>query len=183
LKIYHLATLPTRPTPRFMLCSPLFMNRTLGKCSKPSSEGQGCQIVCFQTKNPNLGKFWKALDCKFMPIWIIFWRFGIFYDYLVHFVFIFYIFSGFGIMYQEKSGNPGLRTFFDNVCGIFFIQSVGAFRVIVGRRQRLKRKKEKNFFSKRNCFCETWKKTVRQICRKQTKTAFTSCRNKLMSPF
>jgi hypothetical protein len=29
---------------------------------------------------------------------------------LVHFVFIWYIFSGFGIMYQEKSGNPGLRT-------------------------------------------------------------------------
>jgi hypothetical protein len=23
---------------------------------------QGCQIVSFQTKNPNLGKFWRALD-------------------------------------------------------------------------------------------------------------------------
>jgi hypothetical protein len=23
---------------------------------------QGCQMVCFQTKNPNLGKFWRALD-------------------------------------------------------------------------------------------------------------------------
>jgi hypothetical protein len=22
---------------------------------------QGCQMVCFQTKNPNLGKFWRAL--------------------------------------------------------------------------------------------------------------------------
>jgi hypothetical protein len=33
--------------------------------------------------------------------------FGIFYEHLVHFVFIWYIFSGFGIMYQEKSGNPG----------------------------------------------------------------------------
>jgi hypothetical protein len=32
--------------------------------------------------------------------------FGIFYDHLVHFVSIGYIFSGFGIMYQEKSGNP-----------------------------------------------------------------------------
>jgi hypothetical protein len=36
----------------------------------------------------------------------ILWRFGIFYDRLVHFVFIWYIFSGFGIMYREKSGNP-----------------------------------------------------------------------------
>jgi hypothetical protein len=32
--------------------------------------------------------------------------FGIFYDHLVHFELIWYIFSGFGIMYQEKSGNP-----------------------------------------------------------------------------
>jgi hypothetical protein len=31
---------------------------------------------------------------------------GILCDHLVHFVFIWYIFSGFGIMYQEKSGNP-----------------------------------------------------------------------------
>jgi hypothetical protein len=22
---------------------------------------QGCQMVCFQTKNPNLGKFWRVL--------------------------------------------------------------------------------------------------------------------------
>jgi hypothetical protein len=25
---------------------------------------KGCQVVCFQTKNPNLGKFWRALDWK-----------------------------------------------------------------------------------------------------------------------
>jgi hypothetical protein len=23
---------------------------------------QGCQMVCFQDKNPNLGKFWRVLD-------------------------------------------------------------------------------------------------------------------------
>jgi hypothetical protein len=34
------------------------------------------------------------------------WSFGIFNDHLVHFVFIWYIF---GIMYQEKSGNPGVQ--------------------------------------------------------------------------
>jgi hypothetical protein len=36
---------------------------------------QGCQMVCFQTKNPNLGKFWRALEWKmlkyFMAIWNI----------------------------------------------------------------------------------------------------------------
>jgi hypothetical protein len=50
---------------------------------------QGCQMVCFQTKNPNLGKFWRALGWKifmyFMAIWNILWRFGIFNDHLVHF--------------------------------------------------------------------------------------------------
>jgi hypothetical protein len=41
-----------------------------------------------------------------MAIKNILQTFGIFYDHLVHFVLIWYIFSGFGIMYQEKSGNP-----------------------------------------------------------------------------
>jgi hypothetical protein len=27
---------------------------------------QGCQMVCFQTKNPNLGKFWRVLQWKVM---------------------------------------------------------------------------------------------------------------------
>jgi hypothetical protein len=42
-----------------------------------------------------------------MPIWNVLKTFGIFYNHLVHFVFIWYILSGFGIMYQEISGNPG----------------------------------------------------------------------------
>jgi hypothetical protein len=67
-------------------------------------------MVGFQTKNANLGTFWKALDWKMfthvMAIWNIFWIFAIFYDHWVYFVLIWYIFSGLGIMYQEKSGNP-----------------------------------------------------------------------------
>jgi hypothetical protein len=43
-----------------------------------------------------------------MAIWNILQTFGICYDHLVHFVLIWYIFPGFGIMFQEKSGNPGL---------------------------------------------------------------------------
>jgi hypothetical protein len=71
---------------------------------------QGCQMVSFQTKNPNLGKFWRAWNWKMllyiMAIWNILRPFGIFYDHLVHFVFIWYIFSSLGIMHREKSGNP-----------------------------------------------------------------------------
>jgi hypothetical protein len=72
---------------------------------------QGCQMVYFQTKNSNFGKFWRALDWKvlvyFMTIWNILRAFGIFHDHSVHLMFIWYIFSSFGIMYPEKSGNPG----------------------------------------------------------------------------
>jgi hypothetical protein len=57
---------------------------------------QGCQMVCFQTQNPNLGKFWRALDLKmfikYMSIWDFLSRFGICHDNLVHFVFIWYFF-------------------------------------------------------------------------------------------
>jgi hypothetical protein len=41
-----------------------------------------------------------------MAIWNSLQSFGIFYDHLEQFVFIWYIFSGIGIMRQEKSGNP-----------------------------------------------------------------------------
>jgi hypothetical protein len=67
-------------------------------------------MVYFQTKNSNLGPFWRALDRKiwiyFMAIWNILQTVGICSDHLVHFVLIWYIFSGFDYMYKETSGNP-----------------------------------------------------------------------------
>jgi hypothetical protein len=33
-------------------------------CAK--TDPQGCQMVCFQTKNPYLGKFWRTLDWKML---------------------------------------------------------------------------------------------------------------------
>jgi hypothetical protein len=58
---------------------------------------RGCQMVDFQTKNPNLGNFWRALQRKmcayFWDIWYILqpsvllhghlWSFGIFFRVLV----------------------------------------------------------------------------------------------------
>jgi hypothetical protein len=47
---------------------------------------QGCQMVYFQTKNPNLGKFWRACEWKmlyFITIWNILRPFGIIYGRLV----------------------------------------------------------------------------------------------------
>jgi hypothetical protein len=68
----------------------------------------GCQMAKFQTKNPNLGRFWRVLQWKMlvylMAIWSIsanfVWHFGKFCGHLVYF-------PRFGILYHGKSGNPG----------------------------------------------------------------------------
>jgi hypothetical protein len=84
---------------------------------------QVCQMVYFQTKNPNLGKFWRVLQWKllahfcrlvyFTAIWYILWSFDMFppFWYVVPSkICIFYgrlvCFPHFGMLYQEKSGNP-----------------------------------------------------------------------------
>jgi hypothetical protein len=66
-------------------------------------------MVCFQTKNPNLGKFWRVL-VYCMTIWSILRPLEIFHGHSVYFVVIWYIFPRFGILDQEKTGNHGLRS-------------------------------------------------------------------------
>jgi hypothetical protein len=58
---------------------------------------------------PDVGIFYgrlvyfnAILYMYFVVIWYILWLFGIFYGYLVHF-------SSFGMLYQEKSGNPAMK--------------------------------------------------------------------------
>jgi hypothetical protein len=59
-------------------------------------------MVCFQTKNPNLGKFWRVLQWKmlvyFTDIWSILRSFVIFYGHLVHFTVFCHILWTFGIV-------------------------------------------------------------------------------------
>jgi hypothetical protein len=45
-----------------------------------------------------------------MTIWSILQQLEIFYDHLEYFVVIWYIFPRFGILDQEKSGNPAVNT-------------------------------------------------------------------------
>jgi hypothetical protein len=89
-------------------------------------------------KHINLGNFWWVLHWRmlvhFMVIWSILLPFGIFCVHLVCFVAIWYIlwpihwyilgflytFSRFGMLYKEKSGNPGADTHFRQ-----FRQNVG----------------------------------------------------------
>jgi hypothetical protein len=71
---------------------------------------QGCQMVNFQTQNPDLGKFYKVLQRKmlvhfvairsiFPPFWYILRPFDIFCGHLAYF-------PRFGMLRLEKSGNP-----------------------------------------------------------------------------
>jgi hypothetical protein len=73
---------------------------------------QGCQTVYFHTKNRNLGKFCTVLHWErlvyFMDIGSILRSLDIFYDHLVYFVAVWYIFPRVGTLHQEKSGNPAL---------------------------------------------------------------------------
>jgi hypothetical protein len=67
-------------------------------------------MVSFNTKNTNLGEFWRALEWKmlvhFMTILNILHVFGIFYGQGV-ILCTFGIFSShFGTLYLDRSGNP-----------------------------------------------------------------------------
>jgi hypothetical protein len=72
---------------------------------------QGCQMVCFQTKNPNLGKFWTALELKmmvyFMPIWKILRPFGILNG---HLVILWYFGIFFPVLSQENLATLGYNS-------------------------------------------------------------------------
>jgi hypothetical protein len=67
---------------------------------------QRCQMAYYQTKNPNMDTFLRALDwlmvINCIAIGYILLTFGIFYDHLVHFVFIGHIFFGFGITHHKN---------------------------------------------------------------------------------
>jgi hypothetical protein len=70
---------------------------------------QVCQMVCFQTKNSKLGKLLRVFQWKmlvyFMTIWPILRPVEIIYVHSVYF-------SRFGMLYQEKSGNPAIHSGF-----------------------------------------------------------------------
>jgi hypothetical protein len=80
-------------------------------CSTCGTIHAGLPDGIFQTKNPKLGKFRRVLQQKmlgyFMAIWSILVPFGIFCSTLVKFCGHLVYFSRFGMLYQEKSGNPG----------------------------------------------------------------------------
>jgi hypothetical protein len=76
-----------------------------------SGSGQGRQMVSFQTKNAYLGIFWRTSKWKMMlqilVIWNILRPLGIFKGHLVILYTFGIFFPRFGILCQEKSGNPG----------------------------------------------------------------------------
>jgi hypothetical protein len=88
-------------------------------CSNIESEctyiGQGCQKAYFQTKNPDLGEFWRVLQWNVLVYYRAVWSILLilhsilgYYGYLVYFMAIWYICPVFGKLYQEKSGSPDI---------------------------------------------------------------------------
>jgi hypothetical protein len=82
--------------------------------TSPSYVWQGCQMVSFQTKNPNFGKFWKASEWKmfvyFMTIWNIFGHLVLFMAVFVYLVFDHLVyFSHFGMFGPRKIWQPWCR--------------------------------------------------------------------------
>jgi hypothetical protein len=69
-------------------------NDNLAQASK-----QGCQMVYFETKNPNFGKFWRASKWKIL-VYVFYGHFKIHREFHI-------VSPRFGILYQEKYGNPG----------------------------------------------------------------------------
>jgi hypothetical protein len=63
-------------------------NSFLPSANKRGIRHQGCQMVYFQSKNPNLGIFWSALVWKMMVFLL---PFGMFYGNLENFVAILYM--------------------------------------------------------------------------------------------
>jgi hypothetical protein len=65
----------------------------------------------FYTKNPNLGIFWSALELKMLVYFMVIWKLLRPFWYIYgHFVLLWsfgLIFPRFGVLCQEKSGNPG----------------------------------------------------------------------------
>jgi hypothetical protein len=90
-------------------------------------------MVCFQTKNPNLGKFWRVLQWKIlvylMTIWSILRPLKKCYGHLVYFAVVWYISPRLGNSYQEKSGNPGCQVK-DN---IRLLGTISSGRIVSGR--------------------------------------------------
>jgi hypothetical protein len=63
----------------------------------------------------NAGKFYGYLE-YYMVIWFILWQFG-------NVMVIWYIFPRFGILCQEKSGNPGSMHYFGGRALLFLIRT------------------------------------------------------------
>jgi hypothetical protein len=85
-------------------------------------------MVIFQTKNSNVGKFWRVLQWQ-MLVYIV----AICYILCPFGMILWYIFSQFGMLYQEKSGNPGLKPSDENTCLLCDYFRGGLLKLRVGK--------------------------------------------------
>jgi hypothetical protein len=58
-----------KPSGNPVLGHPFFVQAVL-----PNFRLQGCQMIYFHTKNPNLGTFWRALEWKMLVYFLANWN-------------------------------------------------------------------------------------------------------------
>jgi hypothetical protein len=132
---------------------------------KPRLKRDQCRVARWFVFKPKIPIWVNFLGPEIGKCWYILWPFGIFYIHLgnfmiiwVHCVLIWYIFSIFGFMYQDKSGNPGLKR--DQSCqkvvktNVYDFQSKSPDAIkLVARKMWINRKV---FFQKLTWIAKKW---------------------------
>jgi hypothetical protein len=123
---------------------------------------QGCQMFSFQTKNPNLVKFWRGLYGK---CWYILGPFGIFYGYLGYFMtiwynlsFIWYIFPVLVSRTWKNLATLWETVYITNVLKWMEVKIKNNFFCLAGEN-------ETSFFVSSQSCIRSWVTTQRQRCK------------------
>jgi hypothetical protein len=87
--------------------------------TEKESDSQSCQMVYLHTKNPNLGKFWRALDWKIF-IYVL-WPFAVFCGHLRYCMTNWFILCSFGTFFPiwvscSKKNLASLRFYLSRWC-------------------------------------------------------------------
>jgi hypothetical protein len=103
-------------------------------------------MVCFPTKNSNLGKFCEGLAKEDVGICIL-WTSGVFYEQLIYFVLIWY-FPPFGVCIIPRKNLATLETSQFFVLKTFFSLSLSSLCVLRSTESRCQECVAQFFFSK-----------------------------------
>jgi hypothetical protein len=102
----------------------------------PATASPGLPDGLVSNQNPKFGYILYGLEMAsvgiFLDLWSVLRPFGIFNGHLVYFGFVWYIFSRFGMLYQEKSGKPWTRLGVEENSSFSCFRNVSGFKCCLG---------------------------------------------------